>query len=198
MNFFKIVLVSALILAMLWAIGFGIFVLHSLSQAPQEPERKTDAVIVLTGGKNRIETGLQLFADGMAPQLFITGVHTDTSRREILGRWRGKDALPACCITLGYEARSTVQNAQETRDWLEDTDFHSIRIVTGNYHMNRAWLELSHALPDIEIYTHPVAQDDLKVNRELLRNLLISEYHKSLYRWFILAVTPREPVHAQQ
>jgi uncharacterized SAM-binding protein YcdF (DUF218 family) len=197
MKIIKTLSISIVAVAMLWAIGLTIFALHSLSQGAQEPERKVDAVVVLTGGKNRIETGLQLFADGAAPQLFITGVNSGTSRVEILGRWRGRDALPVCCITLGYRASTTVQNAQETREWLTETGFRSVRMVTGNYHMNRAWMEFSHALPDIDIYTHPVKQDDLKVNKELLRNLLVSEYHNSLYRWFILAVTPRVDVHSK-
>ena len=54
--------------------------------------------------------------------------------------------------------------------------------------MPRAMLELSHALPDIEIIRHPVEQSDLKVNQVLLRRLLISEYHKSIFRFISLGL----------
>ncbi len=197
MSVLKKIVAALIVVLLLWGSGLAGFSFFSLRSSAQDAEQTTDAIVVLTGGKNRIETGLALFAAGRSSQLFITGVNENVTKKEILALWGGKDALPACCVTLGYEARSTVQNAHETRAWLEKTGFRSIRMVTGDYHMIRAQMEMGHALPNITIYAHPVKQDDLKINTELLRNLLVSEYHKSLYRWIILLVTPRHDIVPQ-
>lgn len=180
-----------LALFILWIGGFSIFVLNAMFASPQAEAETTDAIVVLTGGKNRIEEGLTLFANGRASHLFISGVFKDVSRRDILSQWKGDHALPPCCITLGYEATTTAQNAQETREWVKEQDYSSIRLVTGDYHMTRSKMELGHALPGIDIYTHPVRQRDLKRISVRYWELLFSEYHKSLYRRVSLLFTPR-------
>ena len=188
MKILKIIASVLFALILIWSAGLCAFSAYALNIKPQAPTQKTDAIIVLTGGKNRIEEGLQLYADEAAVQLFITGVHENVDMPQIVAMWSGDKPLPACCITLGHKARSTAQNAIEVRDWLNTTGYKSIRLVTGNYHMPRAMLELSHALPDIEIIRHPVEQSDLKVNQVLLRRLLISEYHKSIFRFISLGL----------
>lgn len=149
---------------------------------PEQPDTKTDVVVVLTGGSDRIETGLDLWATDSAPNLFITGVHKDVTKNEILNMWKGKGSLPECCITLGYKAFTTTQNAEEIQEWLEGKNFSSIRIVTSNYHMHRAFLEFSHALPGIKIITHPIEQPDITPDDEYFWHVIFSEYHKSIFR----------------
>jgi len=191
MKLFKKFTLGTIVLLALWVGGFGIFALNAMFSTPQAEEETTDAIVVLTGGKNRIQEGLTLFANGRASHLFISGVFKDVTRRDILSQWTGDHALPPCCITLGYEATSTSQNAQETREWLIKNDYSSIRVVTGNYHMTRSMMELTHALPGIDIYTHPVRQSDLKRTSPRYWQLIFSEYHKSLYRAVQLLFTPR-------
>jgi len=52
-----------------------------------------------------------------------------------------------CCVDLDYTAVNTIGNAVETRRWALNHGFHSLVVVTSNYHMPRAMLELSHQLP---------------------------------------------------
>lgn len=189
-NLLKYSLVSFFTLLVLWAAGFLYFSAHALSIQPQNIEKTTDAVIVLTGGKQRIETGLELFANGRTRHLFITGVHPEVSRKEILDMWAGETSLPPCCITLGYKARTTIQNAQETKDWMEDYNYSSIRLVTSNYHMPRALLELRHTLPDVEFISHPVNQPDINASTQYFWHLLFTEYHKTLFRRISLTLMP--------
>jgi uncharacterized SAM-binding protein YcdF (DUF218 family) len=190
-KFFKKTGFGILALIVLWAGGFGIFALGAVFSKAQAESETTDAIVVLTGGKDRIKEGLRLFAGGRAAHLFISGVYKDVTRGEVLSQWDGDHALPPCCITLGYEATTTAQNAQETRAWLEQHDYSSIRLVTDDYHMARSKMELAHALPGIEIFAQPVRQSDL--GRFSLRywHLLFSEYHKSLYRRVQLFFRPR-------
>lgn len=194
MSIFRKIALGALSFLIFWAAGFGVFTLATLLRAPQAVDETTDAIVVLTGGNGRIQEGMALFASGRASHLFISGVYKDVTRREIMGLWKGDHALPPCCVTLGYEATTTTQNAQETRAWIIKNKYSSIRLVTGDYHMARSMMELRHALPGVDIFRHPVRQDDLRFLSLRYWELMFSEYHKSLYRRVQLLVTPRRPL----
>ena len=97
-----------------------------------------------------------------------------------------------CCITLGYSADSTIGNAYETADWMRDQGFRSLRVVTANYHMRRSLLELSMAMPDMELVPHPVVAPTVHLDEWWLwpgtANLLVNEYNKLLVaslRWLV-------------
>ena len=169
-------------LAALWLAGLAIFSVVRLGSSPQSPDKTTDAIVVLTGGQNRVDQGLILFANGKASNLFISGVHPDVKKREITGRWAGETSLPPCCIALGKTATTTIENATETADWAQKNDIESIRLVTSNYHMPRARLELQATMPDVTIIKNPIEQDDLDTAEGRIWHLLFSEYHKFLLR----------------
>ena len=193
MSTHKKIKITFISIVFLWATGFTLFSIQSLSRAPQELQQTTDAIIVLTGGKNRVEEGLKLFAEGKALHLFITGVHKDVTKAQIKALWTGDHALPPCCISLGYQASTTKENADETREWLKSQPYHSLRLVTGNYHMNRALLEFKNALPDMEFYAHPVALPKNSPEKRNLLQLLFGEYHKTIFRQISMLFSPAKP-----
>lgn len=167
-----------------WLLGLAAFTAAVLVMTPHKPNQTTDAIVVLTGGKDRIEAGLALFADGKAPELFITGVNAHVTMEEIKARHQGN--MPDCCITLGYQARSTIQNAKETQQWLADKNIKSIRLVTSNYHIPRALLEFHTMLPGIEILPNPIMQPDITPEDEYFWRLIVIEYHKTMFRFLDL------------
>jgi len=183
MKIIRFAILGILSLVGLWLSGFALFSIYSLSARPAHVDQTSDAIVVLTGGQNRIDQGLILFAQGKASHLFISGVHPDVRKSEIIARWGGETALPPCCISLGKTATTTVENASETAEWGFENDIHSIRLVTSNYHMPRAYLELSSAMKDVKILTHPIEQDDLDTGEKRIWHLLFSEYHKFLLRF---------------
>ena len=174
------------LLLLAWAAGFSYYASSSLMLQPQRPEQKTEAIVVLTGGDGRIETGLRLLANGMAPELFISGVHPVVTMADITAPWTGPQPLPACCITLGYKAVSTQQNADETAAWVREKKIRSLRLVTSNYHMHRAYLEFHAALPDVRILIQPIVQRDITPRQPYFWIVMFSEYHKSLFRFLAL------------
>lgn len=190
MKILKNITALALTLFFLWVAGFIAYAAFAIIAPPRETGTVTDAIVVLTGGDKRIQEGLSLFAARSAPQLFISGVHKDVTKAELEALWRGPGTLPPCCITLGYKATSTEQNADETSDWIREQKFTSIRLVTGNYHMPRSLMELHRALPGVEIYIHPVWQPDLGLRNRRFWTLLLIEYHKTLYRGTTLLFLP--------
>ncbi len=165
-----------------WLIGFAVFSFQSLSRKSVDNIHTSDAIIVLTGGLNRIDEALGLFAQGKANTLFISGVHPDVQNSDIFERWHGDTALPPCCLVLGKKSTTTVENAKESQEWVRNNDIASIILVTSNYHMPRATLEFKAALPDVEITAYPIQQDNLDVGERRIWELLFEEYHKVMWR----------------
>jgi len=190
----KTIALLCLAAILLWAGGYVVFCLYTLSLKPQQPERITDSVIVLTGGRNRIEEGLRLFAEGRARHLFITGVYPDVKESDITQMWEGETALPPCCISLDHNAVSTVQNAKETYRWIKDYKYTTVRLVTANYHMPRALGEFHKYLPGITIIPHPIMQPGFEAFTDKFYDFTFKEYHKFLVRWVQLLFTfpPKE------
>ncbi len=182
-RFFRVTIRLALLLVVLWCIGFWRFT-ATLPKAAADPARQTDAIVVLTGGSLRVEEGLQLLAAGRAKKLFMSGVYRGVDVNELLHVSRQSPESLACCVVLGHEADNTTGNALETDQWMEAEGFHSLRLVTASYHMPRSILEFTRVMPDVEILPHPVFPEFLRQNPWWrTRNatlLLAGEYSKYL------------------
>jgi len=141
--------------ASLWGGGLVWFATR-IPQAVAEPERTTDAIVVLTGGAGRLRAGLDLLARKRARKLFISGVYRGVEVAEILRLGRAAPQALECCVELGYAATDTIGNARETAAWMTAEGFRSLRLVTAAYHMPRSLAEFRRAMPGIEIVAHPV------------------------------------------
>nr|WP_295834810.1 YdcF family protein [uncultured Azospirillum sp.] len=188
---------GALVLAVAWLAGLFWYAADVPRSPPTgaDAERRTDAIVVLTGGSNRLVTGLELLAAGRAKKLFVSGVYDGVEVQELLKLSRHSPTEMECCITLGYSADSTIGNAYETADWMRDQGFRSLRLVTANYHMRRSMLELSMAMPDVELVPHPVVAPTVHLDDWWMwpgtANLLVNEYNKLLVvglRWMVRSV----------
>jgi len=187
------VLVSVLTAAAgAWALGFLWFV-STLPSRVEDSTSRTDVIVVLTGGSERLATGLNLLRDGVADRLFISGVHRGVDVDDILKVGHGHRPELAAAIELGYAADDTVGNAAETARWVIRHDIRALRLVTGAYHMPRSLVEFHRALPDVTIIPHPVFPEGVK-SREWWRwpgtaALLATEYSKYLAaeirHWFL-------------
>lgn len=172
-----------LLILFTWSLGFAVFSMNALNQAPQATDTKTGAIIALTGGNYRIATGMELLARGQAPELFISGIYEHVTMDHVMESWPS-DLIPApdCCIILGRKARTTTENAAEAKEWIEENNIQSIRLVTSKYHMMRALQEFRAALPAMQIIPHPVTKIDYTSHDKKFWELAFSEYHKYLYR----------------
>jgi uncharacterized SAM-binding protein YcdF (DUF218 family) len=142
----------------------------------------TDAIVVLTGGSQRLNSGLDLLAAGKAKKLFVSGVHQGVELAELLRVQRHPEDWITCCIALGHAADNTLGNALETADWMAQEKFRSLRLVTAGYHMRRSLLEFRRAMPEIQIIAHPVFPEQVKQEYWWAwpgtAALIIGEYHK--------------------
>jgi uncharacterized SAM-binding protein YcdF (DUF218 family) len=135
-------LIFAVVLA--WALGFAAFVMFLPRPAG---DVTTDAIVVPTGGVGRIDRGLQQLQRRRAQALLVTGVAREVKPREFAVEYKVPPRLMACCVTLGFSALNTKGNAQETAEWIRRHRFRSLRLVTTDWHMRRAELELKAELP---------------------------------------------------
>jgi uncharacterized SAM-binding protein YcdF (DUF218 family) len=161
------------ILALAYLLGFVVFMV----MLPRPVEgRPTDAVVVPTGGPGRIDRGLDLIARHQAKRMLITGVAPGVRPVELALTNRAPVALFACCVDLGHEAVDTRSNAMETAAWVKAHGYKSVRLVTSDWHMARASMELKAALDgDVAIVSDGVTS-------EAPLGLLIVEYNKLLLR----------------
>ncbi len=174
-----------LLVSILWIAGF-IYFISLIPKYTKNIEEKADAIIVLTGGKNRIESGIRLLQQDKAPKLFITGVDTKVrNSSEISKLYHHMNKEYQNRIELGQEAETTYGNAIEAKEWLEKNHIKNIILVTSNYHIPRTMLEFQKMLPEVKIIKYPVLSPKFKIFQwwkyQGTTLLLIKEYNKCLY-----------------
>jgi uncharacterized SAM-binding protein YcdF (DUF218 family) len=175
------ILFAVLVLAAVWVGGLFAFVRDTEAMTPPAILKQADAVVVLTGGSNRIEAGFRLLNGGKGGKLFISGVQRGVEVGALLRLARQESGRKVdCCVVLGG-AENTIENARETAEWLEKEKFKSFYLVTANYHMKRALIEFKNAVPGLEIIPYPVQPDKLDMKvwwRDEARVLIVKEYSK--------------------
>ncbi len=146
--------------------------------------RAADAVVVLTGGENRVAKAVELIAGGKGERLLISGVNDHTSAAAIAEAVDQNEGLFRCCIDIDRRARNTIGNAVEIARWVKAHNYRSLIVVTGAYHMPRALNELRRALPDTELIADPVLTPGLDLDAwwtdERTTRVIMFEYAKYL------------------
>jgi uncharacterized SAM-binding protein YcdF (DUF218 family) len=156
-GFFALALIS-------FALGFLAF--DSFTVPLEAEVRRASTGIVFTGAFERVDAGLQLLAASAIPRLYVSGVNagagilptrfvTQFSRRN--PNIADFQRLVACCVEWGEDASNTVQNAWETKCWVDHRELAGpLLLITSRLHMARAMTALSAALPDYVIIAYPV------------------------------------------
>jgi uncharacterized SAM-binding protein YcdF (DUF218 family) len=153
---FAVLAVAAALLA-----GFVYFLCRALDPA-DPPMGRTDGIVVLTGGSERVATGLRLLSADLAPRLLISGAHPEAGLAGIVTAAGHDPARFGGRVAVGRAAATTRGNAVETAAWARAEGVRSVRVVTASYHMPRALLELRRALPGVELVPHAVVPATLR------------------------------------
>jgi uncharacterized SAM-binding protein YcdF (DUF218 family) len=193
---------SIAIAALLLAAGF----LWFMGRVPtsEVPLRgNADGIVALAGGASRVADAMELLAAGHGKRLLISGANRSTNSKEIsrlnpeFTRW------VHCCVDFDWSL-NTLGNAVETRRWAQGRGFHSLIVVTSNYHMPRALAEIAHQLPDVKLVPFAVVTDRQRAEPwwrdAATARRMFSEYVKYIFaRGRMIAipsapdVTDREP-----
>ena len=123
--------------------------------------RKADAIVVLAGGKGRVEEGVRLFREHRAKYLLFVGVDPSVRTSDL---YRPKPGDPdAENVILEKSSRNTLENSIFGRDVIVRSGARSILLITSRYHLKRASILFHNSLPkDITIIPYPVDSVNLK------------------------------------
>lgn len=173
---------AVILIAVVAALGGFVGFLSQLRGAETKPERKADGIVVLTGGASRVSDAMELLAAGYGKRLLISGVHPSSAASDISRSLSENQSYFNCCVDLDHSAVNTRSNAAETRRWVQERGFKSLIVVTSNYHMPRALVELSHAMPEVALVPFAVVGDKWREEPWWMSGttcrLVLSEYVK--------------------
>ena len=187
------------LLIVIWTIGLFGFAGRVDRSTPAADPPVSDGVVALTGASDaRIAAAMSLLEQGKARRMLVSGVNPKASHADIRTVAQAQRRIYDCCVDLGYQATDTVGNARETADWASNQGYHSLILVTSDFHMPRALLELKAALPDTTITPYPIRTTDLDARhwwrtRDGMRRMTFeySKYVLILARTEISRLVPR-------
>ena len=162
-------------LLLLYVLGFVFFAVTLGKPAPPQTP-VTDAAVVLTGGAGRIEHAVDVMRAGKAKRLLVAGADPLVTKADMANRLHGSQALLKCCVDLGSESVDTRSNAEEAQRWLSAHHFHSLRLITSDWHMRRARYEFGKVLKD----RYAIVNDAVRTEPNFLT--LYAEYNKYVIR----------------
>ena len=165
----------ASLLVLFYALGF-VFFAFTLGRPASATAKATDAAVVLTGGSGRIEHAIDVLRAGKAKRLLIAGVDPSVRKADLARRIPGSARLFNCCVDLGSESVDTRSNAEEANRWLAKHRFHSLRLITSDWHMRRARYEFGKVLKG----RYAIVNDAVRTEPNFLT--LYAEYNKYVIR----------------
>jgi uncharacterized SAM-binding protein YcdF (DUF218 family) len=195
-------LAAFLVLALIWLAGLAAFADRVQRSTPAVLPETADGIVALTGANSneRIAAAIGLLTQRRGRRVLVSGVNREVSREQLRAASGAVRRIYDCCVDLGFTAADTVGNARETAEWARTMRFSRLIVVTSDYHMPRAMLELRAVLrpPGFQLTTYAVPTTPLKT-RQWWRSprasrLLVVEYCKYLAilgREAVLGLGPR-------
>ena len=165
----------ASLLLLLYALCFVVFAFTLGKPAPATAQ-PTDAAVVLTGGSGRLEHAIDVLRQHKAGRLLVSGADPSVTKADLARRIPGSAGLLTCCVDLGSESVDTRSNAEEAGRWLARHRFHSLRLITSDWHMRRARYEFRRVLGG----KYMVVPDAVRTEPSFF--ILFAEYNKLLLR----------------
>ncbi len=150
------------LLVILWGAGLFAFGARVANSTPATEPLNSDGIVVLTGASSvRIEAAVQLLEAGKGKRLLVSGVNKGVTRKDMREVAHDYGRAFDCCVDLGFQASDTQGNAKEISNWARYHHYRTLTVVTADYHMPRAILELRAAVPEAILRPYPVVTSTL-------------------------------------
>lgn len=196
-------LAALLVMTLIWTAGLFAFAARVQQSTPMPYPAPADGIVVLTGANSneRIAAAIDLLAERLGRRVLVSGVNREVTRDQLRRASGTARRLYDCCVDLGFTAVDTVGNARETAEWAKAMRFRSLIVVTTDYHLPRAMLELRAVLRPNAFILEPYAVPTRALKaRNWWRSpsatrLMVVEYSKYLAilgREAVLGLGPRE------
>ena len=151
---------------------YGLVDFYMVTQQFANTKNPVDGIVILTGGKDRIQTGMALFDELRAKRILISGVDRAVKPSVIKQKQlKGYDHIHQF-TDIGYGAVNTFSNALESAVWVRNHRFQTIGLVTGRFHIPRSLWLFKKAMPETTVLPIAVDADDSNFVH------LLREYHK--------------------
>jgi uncharacterized SAM-binding protein YcdF (DUF218 family) len=160
----------------------------------EDQRRPADAIVVLGAAqyngrpspvfRARLDHALQLYREGLAPRLVVTGgvgrgdtvSEATVARHYLLNR-----KVPANAIVSEPQGRSTEASMTAVAGWLEAAHLRRVILVSDPFHMFRLRLEARRT--GLEAYTSPTESSPISDNPVLELRYLAAEAFKIPVAW---------------
>lgn len=193
-------LAAVLVALLIVASGLVAFADRVARLTPAAEPPVADGIVALTGASDlRLEAAMRLLENGKGRRLLVSGVNRRTTRSDVAVVTGAVKPVFDCCVDLGFTAADTIGNARETAEWARSLHMRRLILVTADFHMPRALLELKAAMPEAEIIPYPVATPTLDARhwkatgRGAERMVLeYAKYLAILAREAVLSLGPRD------
>jgi uncharacterized SAM-binding protein YcdF (DUF218 family) len=167
----------------------------------QDQRRPADAIVVLGAAqyngrpspvlRARLDHALQLYREGLAPRLVVTGgvgrgdtmSEATVARHYLLNR-----RVPAAAIIPQPQGRSTEASMTAVADWLQTAHLRRVILVSDPFHMLRLRLEARRT--GLEAYTSPTDSSPISDNPVLELRYLAAEALKIPITWLRASLSP--------
>ena len=136
----------------------------------------------MTGGKGRIQKGINLYKNNHGSFLFISGVFHE-SELEIKQKIERQVFNHNCCVVYDKNATSTFENAIEVKNWLvENPEINNLILVSSYYHLPRSFIIFKNIIGEKRIFLYP-AKYKIKMDSNIFFHvkLILTEYFKVIY-----------------
>lgn len=151
-------LAAILVALAIWTAGLLAFADRVARSTPAEEPAPAQGIVALTGASDlRLEAATRLLENGKGERLLLSGVNRKTTRKDMLGVTGAAKPIFDCCVDLGFTAADTIGNGSESAEWARGMGYTRLILVTADFHMPRAMLELKSAMPEAQITAYPVA-----------------------------------------
>jgi uncharacterized SAM-binding protein YcdF (DUF218 family) len=174
--------------ALLVTLGILAFLFPQQVLTIDSGEVKADALVVLGGDSGRADRAAQLFRDGAAPLVLVSGYgDCEQNVKRLVS-----EGVPSSSITPEPAALSTLQNATYSVPLLRALRAQRVIIVTSWYHSRRAMACFQHVAPDLQFFSRPsyINYEPRNNNRLGFDRPVNYEYVKLIVYWFSSGVCP--------
>jgi uncharacterized SAM-binding protein YcdF (DUF218 family) len=147
-----------------------------------------DAMVVLGGTPDRAVRAADLFKQGEAPKILISGFGDCLSNEKLLEH----SGVTNVAIILEPQSHTTRENAEFSIALLRKVHAHRVIIVTSWYHSRRALACFEHYAPDIQFYSRPsyFGYQRSEWRPKGIRGYVKLEYVKLIGYWVCYGVWP--------
>lgn len=157
----------------------------------RSPCARADVIVVLAGDPGeRVAHAVALYRKGVAPVLLLSGGPIgDTTWAELMRRQAMSLGVPESALRVQGRSTSTTEDARFSAEILSSLGARRVCVVTSSYHSRRAVRAFRKALSaEVELSSDPVTPSWWKERpwwrSDLGRNIVFSEYVKTVWGWF--------------